>query len=715
MGEPFLSASWYRVAPLRPRLREQAKVHRHRYWGRSWYVVSEPTSGRVHRFTPAAFAFVRSMDGRATVDEIWTRLVVELEDNAPTQDEIIRFLHQLFEADLLQIDRSPHAEELARLIDRRRHASTRQTVGNPLVLTVPLWDPDAFLQRTLSYVLPAISRTGLLAWCLLVIPAIFLALLYGKDLTLNLSDRVLSAQGLLLIALVYPLVKAAHELGHAYAVRALGGEVHQMGVMLIGFYPVPYVDASAASVLPSKYHRAFIGAAGMMVELVLASVALYIWLVVEPGIVRAAMFDVILIAGVSTVLVNGNPLLRFDGYYILVDLIEIPNLAPRASRFWRRITQRLLTGEPDRQRDTDTRRERLWFLAYGPASYLYRTAVLLAISVFIAAEYFIVGALIAVAALTAGVVWPLGRGIVRAIDGAGTQPARRRVTRILGAGALALVLLAFAVPLPLHTNSEGVLWLPEDAYVRARADGFIERLLRSSGERVAQGDLLAASTDPLLEMEIRTRRLRIRELQVRLDAALFADRVQAEIARKELEEEQVRLASDLERFARLNARSDFAGVFVAPKADDLPGRFFRKGEVLGYVLPDSVNIVRAIVSQDDIDLVRRSVRDIRIMPSDNLPATIHAKIVREVPAANDELPSKALAAVGGGSVPADPKDPKGLKASRRMFQLDLRLEQNIINPAFGARAFVRFEHAWEPLASQAYRRLRQLFLSRFDA
>ena len=341
--------------------------------------------------------------------------------------------------------------------------------------------------------------------------------------------------------------------------------------------------------------------------------------------------------------------------------------------------------------------------------------MLIGISIFISAEYFIIGAAVAVAALIAGVLLPLAKGLTRLVHEARTQPARRRVVRVLAAGGVAALILACGVPLPLHTNSEGVVWLPDEAYVRARADGFFERLLRPPGVQVGKGEVLAESSDPLLEMEIRTRRHRIVELEARLNAELFADRVEAEITRKDLAEEHARLASDLDRLSRLKAQSEFAGVFVAPKADDLPGRFFKKGEVLGYVVPEKSNIIRAIVPQDDIDLVRHRLRDVRILLAGNLVAPVRARVVREVPAASDELPSKALTASGGGAVAADPKDPKGIKAFRRMFQVDLRLDQDLLSQAFGARAFVRFEHAWEPLVSQAYRRLRQLFLSRFDA
>ena len=138
---------------------------------------------------------------------------------------------------------------------------------------------------------------------------------------------MLSAQNLLLLWLVFPVIKLLHELGHAYAAKAGGGEVHEMGMMLLVFMPVPYVDATAAGGFRSKWRRALVGAAGMLVELFIASLCMFVWVLVEPGVMRAVAFNVMLIAGVSTVVFNGNPLLRFDGYYILSDLIEIPNLA----------------------------------------------------------------------------------------------------------------------------------------------------------------------------------------------------------------------------------------------------------------------------------------------------------------------------------------------------------------------------------------------------
>jgi putative peptide zinc metalloprotease protein len=209
-----------------------------------------------------------------------------------------------------------------------------QNLKSPMSLRIPLVDPDAFLTRTVGYFRPLFGTSGLLLWLALVLPAVVLAGEHWAELTGNIADRVFATENLLLLSLCYPLVKIVHELGHGYAAKLNGREVREMGVMFLLFYPVPYVDASAANALRDKKQRALIGAAGMVSELAVAALATYAWVLLEPGLARAIAFNVMLIAGVSTLLVNGNPLLRFDGYYILADLIEVPNLGARANKYW---------------------------------------------------------------------------------------------------------------------------------------------------------------------------------------------------------------------------------------------------------------------------------------------------------------------------------------------------------------------------------------------
>jgi putative peptide zinc metalloprotease protein len=712
MTEPFLSSSWYRIAGLKPKLRAHAQIHRHRYWNNAWYVLQDHATGRAHRFTPAAYAFIGNMDGKRTVDEIWTAIAEQLDENAPTQDEIIQLMAQLHAVDMLQLDTRPDANELFDRFSKQRRSILKRNLRNPLSMTFPLWDPDHFLGRWLGLLRPAMGRWGVVLWLVVVVPAIFTALLYWKDLTENIADRVLTAQGLVLIALIFPIVKLVHELAHAFVAKTMGGEVHEMGIMFLVFYPIPYVDASASSVLQSKWQRAAVGAAGMAAELFLASLAFYFWLSVEPGLLRACAYDVILIAGASTILINGNPLLRFDGYYILCDLSEMPNLAQRSTRYWGYLIERHIFGA-ERSYPPLTPGERKWLVFFAPASLCYRLLVLCGIAIFIATEFFVVGVAIAIWAIIATVIIPLTRSFHHLLTGSSLRNRRVRAAVIAGTAIAAVIVGFLLVPFPLHTVSEGVIWLPESAWVRAGTDGFVERVVATPGAQVNFGEELFVSNDPLLEKQTDVDRHRVEELELDLAAKRFNDRVEAEIIRNELAREQGNLDRDLQKKGKLVARSGGVGTFIVPRAEDLPGRFFHEGDTLGYVTPASTRTVRVVVSQDDIDLVRNRIRLIEARIPDRINVRYAAVIVREVPAANDQLPSKALAAGGGGHVASDPKDTSGAKSLQRWFQVDLNLEPDLADVGFGSRVYVRFEHEWEPLGFQFYRRLRQLFLARF--
>ena len=161
MGTPFTSSSWYRVAELKPKLRPHSQIHRHRYRNQAWYVLQDHATGRVHRFTPAAYLFIGNMDGVKTVDQIWTDIAVQLDEDAPTQDEIIQLLSQLHSADMLQLDSRPDPDELFERLSRQRRSLLKRNVKNPLSITIPLWDPDRFLDRSIRLIQPLNGWIGL--------------------------------------------------------------------------------------------------------------------------------------------------------------------------------------------------------------------------------------------------------------------------------------------------------------------------------------------------------------------------------------------------------------------------------------------------------------------------------------------------------------------------------------------------------------------------
>jgi putative peptide zinc metalloprotease protein len=708
---PFLSSSWYRVEKLRPGLRSHASVSRHRYRGESWYVLHDHATGRVFRLRPATYAIVGRMDGTRTVDELWQETARVLGEEVPSQDELIHLLSQLSSADLLQTEMTPDTAGLIERAGRAERMLWTRNLLNPLAYRMRFWYPDKFFERTMPWVGWVFSQGGVAIWLAVVIPALALAALNWSRLTSDLSSHILAADNVLTISLVVLVLKCAHELGHGYAVKAFGGAVHEIGVMFLVLVPMPYVDATAAAEFRSKWRRALVGAAGMIVEVFLAALAFYVWLAVEPGLIRSIAYNFIFAAGVATILFNGNPLLKYDGYYILSDLIEIPNLGQRAARLWQHLVDRYFFRLEGLEDFRATAAERIWLAIYAPASFVYRQLVMVAIALFIAAEYRAIGVGLAIWCMLLGVGLPIGKAVWLVMAGPRYRLNRRRVVSLTAGGLATAFTLLFLIPIPLSTTTEGVVWLPDSAHVRARTGAFLHHFTAEPGALVATGEVLVDSEDPQLRTEIEALRERLRELEARLSAERVSDRVAAAVTTTELKYAKAELAVATDRDSRLRIASPAAGVFYVERPQDLPGRYVKEGQLVGYVLPSGSRIVRATVRQDDIDLVRSRLRRVFVRLAERPEDLQAARLVREVPAGQADLPSRALGGSSGGATAVDPRDPKGVKTLQRVFQVDLELPSTSA-AAFGSRVHVRFEHQWEPLGTRTWRRGRQLVLSR---
>ena len=714
MTRSLFSPSWYRVAGLTPRLRGHAHIHRYDYREEAWYVLQDHAKGRYYRFPPVAYHLICQMDGRRTVQELWERTADKFGDDAPTQGEVVQILGQLHAADMLLCNVPPDTAELLRRAQRVERAQWWMQLRSPMALRFPLVDPERFLQHTVRAVRPLFSGGGLILWLAVVATGAVLAGVHWEELTRNIVDRVLTAQNLLLLWLIYPVVKTLHELGHAYAVKVWGGEVHEIGIMLLVLMPIPYVDASAASEFRSRHRRVLVGAAGIVVELFVASLALILWLNMEPGNLRSMMYNVVLIGGVSSLLFNANPLLRFDGYYIFSDLIDIPNLAQRGYQYLGYVLQRYPLGVRAAQKPHTAPGERTWFLVYSLASFVYRAFVYTGIVLFIAGKFFFIGVLLATWAAFSMVVVPVGKGLRFVATSSLLRERRGRAWLLVSGLVLALFLLLFVMPFPSWTRTEGVVWAPEDTLVRAGTSGFVSRLVAQPDARVGAGEVIVRCTDPSLEAQTTVLRARLSELQDRYDAAVATDRVQARLVREELEDARKELRRAEERLRELEIRSPSAGVFIVPEAQDLPGRYLRQGEPFAYVLDVERPIVRVVVDQSDVDLVRQRTRGVAVRRAERIGEILPAAIRREVPEAERQLPSTILGALGGGQVAVDPTSPGGSTTFERMFQFDVEVLEHVEPVLIGSRVYVRFDHGFEPLAVQAYRAVRRVFLRRFN-
>ena len=270
------------------------------------------------------------------------------------------------------------------------------------------------------------------------------------------------------------------------------------------------------------------------------------------------------------------------------------------------------------------------------------------------------------------------------------------------------------MPFPLWTRAEGVIWVPYDAHVRAGADGFIRKIPVEAGARVRKGSPLVISEDRVLLTRVQVLEAQLRLLEARAQAELRVDRVRWELTREAIRSTRAELEHARQLAAELTIASPATGTFVpAVATQDLPDRFVRKGQQIGYVVPDATVTALVLVSHDDVDLVRTRTERVQVKLAGRLYETFEASVRREVPAATDKIPTLAITSIGGGPAAVnpggDPRDPKTLST---WFQFELNLPA-APTAVLGEHVYVRFEHGWEPLAWRIYRSVRQLFMKRF--
>jgi len=708
------SPSWYQVADIRPCLRSHARIHRHHYRGNLWYVLQDRNSGRFHRFSPAAYLVISLMNGERTTQEIWDLACVRLGDDVLTQDEMIGLLAQLHRANVLRGDTPTNTAELAERGARDKTRKRLMGLINPLAVRIPLIDPDRFLATMLPFVRPLFSWAGLTLILAILGYAAALAIGHWSELTSNLSDRVLATESLLLLLIAYPLIKAVHELGHGFAVKYWGGEIHEMGIMFLVFMPVPYVDASSAAAFHEKRRRALVGAAGILVELLLASLAMFVWINAEEGLLRAFAFNVMLIGGVSTLLFNGNPLLKFDGYYVFSDLIEMPNLAPRANRYLGYLIQRYFFGVGSVPSPAADWRESSWLAGYSIASFCYRLTIMVVIVTFVANRFFAFGILIASWSVFLMIGLPLFKQIRYLLTSPALARVRSRAYGVTAAIIMGLAGVLLLVPLPYTTVAEGVVWTPDESTIYARSEGTVAEVLAVPNERVEAGTELVRLEDPLLDSRVAVIESQVRELELRRNSRDVSDPGEAKIINQRLKHALADLELSMQRQRDLLVRSSVDGRFVVSRAEDLPGKFLRQGEVIGYVARPEEPVIRVVVEEDSADLVRQRVTKVEVRFVARMDEVFDAEILREVPTFSNALPSLALSTVGGGEIVLDPSNSEAPQALANLMHVELvpLIEQPVEN--LGARVYVRFSHGSEPLAFRMYRAVRQVFLRNFN-
>ena len=446
----------------------------------------------------------------------------------------------------------------------------------------------------------------------------------------------------------------------------------------------------------------------------LGSLALFVWLMVESGTAHAIAYNVMLISGVSTLLFNGNPLLRFDGYYVFADAIEIPNLGARSTQYLGYLIQRYCLGVKDAESSANNSWEKGWFVSYGVAAFLYRIYIMFVIVLYIGGRFFAVGVVLATWAIITQAIIPIGKSMRFMFNSPKLRTNKKRANGVAAVFVAVVVFVLFLMPAPYWTKVEGVTWPSDKSQVRAETDGFVVELLVDERTWVKEGQPIIRTRDPFVSSRVKTLEARKRQFELQLRAAGTVDLVEAGIISEELAVINQDLKRAKERVEALVITSSRDGLFIVPEANDLPGRFIRQGDLVAFVInPDDHAVVRAAVPQDDIGLVRDGVDGVDIISASWGSQSYPAAMVREVFGGSNQLPTAALGLSGGGQFAVSPSDTTGRTTIERVFEIEIELPDEARAEYLGARVHVRLDHGYSPLGFQAWRSLRQLFLRQF--
>ena len=704
---PLDSPLWYRVANIVPRLRPTVRVRHRSADGVVRHVLADLLTGRHHLLDETGWSFVGRFDGRRTIGEIWTWLSTHV-PQPPTQHEVLEWLATLDGAGLLQCDRLPDLQALMRgelQVDRRR----RRASLNPLSWRVPLGDPTRWLTR-LDPLAHALSHPlAQLAAVLLVGLGLMQVALQWPALQADVRERLSSPVFLALSWAVYPFIKALHELGHALAVRHCGADVHHVGIGFLYLVPAPYVDASAATGLAVRSQRMLISAAGVLVECVLAAIGVLVWAAVQPGLVRDLALAVALVGGVSTLLANANPLVRMDGYHVLTDALDLPNLAQRSRRWWLDRLQHLLGAAPGAPLPAQSWLQRGVTLVYAPAAWLFGMVVAVSACLWLAHTAATLALLVGAIVLWLQVVQPAVAGL-RWLAKSPSLHGRRLHATAISLGGMALLAAAVLwLPLPQATVAQAQAWMPEEALVRAPADGFV-LAVETPGEQQVQPDtpLLTLGNDeqPIELAHLRSRRL---ELEVQVNRLQVRDASAAQRAEAEATALQARENELAARIAQMAMRSTRAGRVSWIEPQTLLGRHVQRGEVLGYVLADDRLVARTVVPDEDIAWLLSGVRAVSVLRPEAVGEVHAGRWDGVVPETGSVLPAAALGVNAGGRIETDPADADGLRTLQPVAVIDVQVPDLAVQ-RLGARLLVRFDHGAQPLGARLLRRLQQLTL-----
>ena len=709
---------------LKVKLRPDLIVQPQFYEGMTHYVIKDPIALKYFRFKIEEYFLLQQFDGKQNLQDVKRVFERKYRPQTITVDDLLRFASQLHEAGIALIDSPDQGQALVRRRKKNQWKKFWQFLANILYIKVPVVDPEKLLTGMYPY-FRWMYTTGFIAFSVgMMLAALTLVASQYSTFAARLPDfqSFFNWRTIVYFWCSLAIVKIIHEFGHGLTAKHFGGEVHEMGMLFLVLTPALYCDVTDCWLLPNKWKRIWISAAGIYVELFLASLATFVWWNTEQGLLNSLCLATMFICSVNTILFNANPLLRYDGYYVMSDFLEIPNLRIKSTQFFAYLFQEKILGLEVPVQSYMPRSRRSLFVIYAIASYGYRWVVTFSILYFLSQflkpyKLQSVSYMIALGSLIPLLVMPLYQAVKFT-----RQPGRMRKVKKVRAGVFAAVTVAVVtmvllIPTPLRVQGTLVLTAAKPIEIYAEVPGRLVSIDVKDGDFVHKGDVLATLSNPEKQLEYLQLAEQVDANHVKgvwnshlSDPASRAMSIQYFKAEADLEPA---IAKIEDQKAKLTLIAPMDGQVMGVPHREVCGQYLKPGKPFFEIGEPRKLEAHMILDQTDIDLVRandelnKATAWVKVYGTSE---TTWKSYVSEVARRNrEEIPTELSSTAGGEIATKQDQKTGGAKPLTAVYEVIIPIDNPDLLLQPGLRGFAKIDGGHSTLAWWVWRLITKTF------
>ena len=628
---------------LRTNLRFSAQRGRHS----KSYLIEDQSSGEFYRVGEGEYTFLSLLDGKTTLASALATTCSLVGASAFSEQDAASLCKWLVDSGLAVTRASTAAQRLSKRRDRVTR-SKLMSLLNPISVRIPLFNPDRVVAATAKYLGWMFTPYAAVVWiftCLLAI----VSLAAGAGTGHAGNVEIFSRNNWFWLGLTWMALKVVHEYAHALTCRHFGGRVRHCGVLLLLLIPMPFVDVTSSWRFGNKYHRILVAAAGMLAEIFIAAIAALVWLRVDAGLTSQIAANIMFAASINTLLFNANPLMKFDGYHMLSDWLELPNLQKYGNQHVKGVCRRTFLGLNASPLPWAGTRGAI-VKTYGFAALIWKLLICASLGFGAANLLPGIGFLIALAAITLWAVVPISQFVMYLIRGTEfEQPDRKRFGIVAASLVASLLLIGIFIPSPSVITAPIVVQYEPLAIIRSETSGFIETIHVQPDQHVRAGDRLITMKNPELQTKLIETQSRLEESRL----AASAQQKQRNIGGWQIEQQNIialqkQLTETQTDVDKLTILAPADGQVLLANAESKLGTFVTPGQELLSVGKPNHKEAIALIDQNDARHLTGAVNEsvqLRIW-GDSGPAS---GTVREVtPRVRTDVPHFAFAGLYGG-------------------------------------------------------------------